>query len=78
MSSVADKWRGQAVSLYMLAMRGGASLGSLLTGLSVDRLGPRMALAISGAAACALLWFIVGGRVWSAPLESTASAPRLS
>lgn len=40
--------RGQAVSLYMLAMRGGLSLGSLLTGLSVSAFGVRQALLLNG------------------------------
>jgi len=40
--------RGQIVSLYMLAMRGGVSLGSLLTGVSVATLGVRYALLVNG------------------------------
>jgi MFS family permease len=40
--------RGQAVSLYMLAMRGSIALGSLATGLSVSWLGVRQALLING------------------------------
>jgi MFS family permease len=43
--------RGQTVSLYMLAMRGGVALGSLLTGVSVSLLGVREALLINGALA---------------------------
>jgi MFS family permease len=34
--------RGQTVSLYMLVMRGGVSIGSLLTGISVHQLGSAM------------------------------------
>ncbi len=40
--------RGQTVSLYMLAMRGGLSLGSLLTGVAVGLIGVRYALVING------------------------------
>jgi MFS family permease len=43
--------RGRTVSLYMLAMRGGVSIGSLLTGLSVSVFGIREALLINGLAA---------------------------
>jgi len=45
--------RGQTISLYMLAMRGGVSIGSLLTGLSVHALGVREALLLNGALAIA-------------------------
>jgi MFS family permease len=40
--------RGRTVSLYMLAMRGGLSIGSLLTGVTVHLLGVRHALLING------------------------------
>lgn len=53
---------GQGVSLFMLAMQGGSSLGSLLTGLSVGAYGVRHALLVNG-----LLAMIVQGalaRVW--------------
>lgn len=43
--------RGQAVSLYMLAIRGSTALGSLATGLSVSLLGIREALLLNGALA---------------------------
>ena len=43
--------RGQTVSLYMLALRGGVSIGSLATGLSAHLLGVRHALFINGALA---------------------------
>ncbi len=42
---------GQTVSLYMLAMRGGISLGALLTGAAVSVLGVRHALLLDGVAA---------------------------
>lgn len=50
--------RGQAVSLFMLAMRGGISLGSLLTGVSVSLLGVHQALLIDGILAVAVQVFI--------------------
>ena len=40
--------RGQTVSLFMLAMRGGTALGGLLTGLTVSAWGVREALALNG------------------------------
>jgi predicted MFS family arabinose efflux permease len=42
---------GQTVSLYMLALRGGISLGALLTGALVSLLGVQHALLINGLAA---------------------------
>jgi len=50
--------RGQAVSLYMLAMRGGMALGSVLTGFSVHLLGIRPALLFNGLLAIAAQVFI--------------------
>ena len=46
--------RGQAVSLFMLAMRGGVALGSLWTGAVVHGLGVRGALLLNGALALVL------------------------
>ena len=40
--------RGQTISLFMLAMRGGMSLGGLLTGVTVSVLGARNALLANG------------------------------
>jgi predicted MFS family arabinose efflux permease len=40
--------RGQTVSLFMLAMRGGTALGGLFTGLTVSAWGVREALALNG------------------------------
>ena len=45
--------RGQSVSLFMLASRGGMALGSLATGLSVSLVGIRAALLINGVLAIA-------------------------
>jgi len=46
--------RGRSISLYMLAMRGGLSIGGLLTGLSANWLGIRHALLLNGVLALAL------------------------
>jgi MFS family permease len=54
--------RGQTVSLYMLAMRGGLAVGSLLTGLAVDLLGVRQALLVNGL--LAVVAQVVIGRQW--------------
>jgi MFS family permease len=53
---------GRTASLYMLAMRGGLSIGSLLTGLSVSLLGVRHALLINGA--LAVVANLAIGRAW--------------
>jgi predicted MFS family arabinose efflux permease len=42
---------GRTVSLYMLALRGGGALGSLLTGVAVSAFGVRSALLLDGAVA---------------------------
>ncbi|HUK07419.1 MAG TPA: MFS transporter [Stellaceae bacterium] len=64
--------RGQAVSLYMLAVRGGLSIGSLLTGLSAHLLGVRQALLVNGLLAVAAQ--ITIGYGWRrAPLPQSAS-----
>lgn len=58
---------GQTVSLYMLAMRGGLSLGALLTGISASILGIRHALVLNGILAVAAQLGVA--RLWSqAPL----------
>ncbi len=51
--------RGRTISLYMLAMRGGLSLGSLLTGASIQGLGIRGALLLNGC--CAI---VLHGLIW--------------
>ncbi len=64
---------GQTVSLYMLAMRGGISLGAVLTGAAVSALGVQHALLLNG-----LLAVVVQGLValaWlRAPATDTASS----
>lgn len=69
-ASAAPELRGQTVSLYMLAMRGGVSVGSLLTGLAVNLIGVRHALLIDGV--LAMLGQIVVGRAWLAGEPITA------
>ena len=54
--------RGQTVSLFMLAMRGGMAIGSLLTGLSISHLGLRPALLLNGV--LALLIQLTLGHFW--------------
>jgi predicted MFS family arabinose efflux permease len=61
-TTASPRLRGQAVSLYMLALRGGASLGSVLTGISVCALGVRHALVINGA--LAFVAHVIVGRRW--------------
>ena len=61
-SAAAANLRGQAVSLFMLASRGGIALGALATGLSVEYFGIRNALFINGALAAAAQVQI--GRQW--------------
>jgi len=57
--TAAPRLRGETASLYQLAMRGGLSIGSLLTGLCVSGFGIRLALLVNGmvavAAQCAVL-----------------------
>ncbi len=53
---------GQTVSLYLLAMRGGISLGALLTGLSVTLMGVRHAFLLNGLLAVAAQVLIA--RTW--------------
>lgn len=65
--------RGQAVSLYMLAVRGGGALGSLLTGVSVSLLGIRNALLINGV--LAIFAQLLIGRHWrDTPTQRTPDA----
>lgn len=69
-SSAPARIRGQTVSLFMLAMRGGMALGSLVTGAAVHLLGVREALLLNGM--LAVLLHLVVGRAWR-----NASLPRL-
>ncbi len=62
-STASPQLLGQTVGLYMLAMRGGISLGALLTGAVAGLLGVRHALLLDGLAALAVqsavarMWF---------------------
>lgn len=72
-ATVAASRRGRTISLFMLAVRGGMSIGSLLTGISVSLIGVRYALLINGV--LALIAHIVIGRRWtSTALVTTAHA----
>jgi len=61
-ASASSQLRGQTVSLYMLALRGGTSAGGLLTGASVSLLGVRHALLINGG--LAVMAIIIVSRRW--------------
>jgi len=61
-SVTAQRMRGRTISLYMLALRGGVSIGSLLTGMSVHMLGVQQALLINGI--LAVVSQIIVGREW--------------
>jgi len=52
--TTSDELRGQAVSLYMLALRGGVAVGAVATGAAVQALGTRGAIVADGAAAIAV------------------------
>jgi len=54
--------RGQTVSLFMMAMRGGTAIGSLATGMTVEFFGVREALLIN--AMLALIAQAALGRTW--------------
>ena len=68
-SSAERRFLGRSVSLYMLSMQGGMSLGALLTGVSVSLLGVRDALLLNGAIAIAV--HLTVARIWAEapPLE---------
>jgi len=69
--TVGPDLRGQTASLYMLAIRGGRSVGDLATGASIHVLGVRHALLVNGALAIVLQ--LVVGRMWTArpiPVEA--------
>ena len=54
--------RGQTISLYMLVMRGGLSIGGLLAGVTADLFGVRYALLLNGV--LALVAHAIIGRQW--------------
>jgi predicted MFS family arabinose efflux permease len=61
-TTASPRLRGQIISLYMLAMSTGISLGNLLTGVSVSLLGVSDALLINGSLAVLAHFFI--GQKW--------------
>jgi len=62
-SSANRRFLGKTVSLYMLSMQGGMSLGALFTGISVSILGVRNALLLNGA--LAITAHLSVARLWS-------------
>ena len=65
-SSVGSDLRGRIGSLYALAMRGSAALGSILTGVVVSHLGIRTGLLINGGlAVVSQSWLVVSA--WRKP-----------
>jgi len=77
-ATAAPAQRGQTVSMYMLAIRGGMALGSIVTGTSVGLLGIRTALALDGM--LAVVVHIAIGRIWlrcalPAPAEPSTGQP---
>jgi MFS family permease len=74
-ASAVPDLRGETISLYMLALRGGVSVGSLVTGASVSLLGARQALLINGLIAVVAQFAV--GREWfrsSLPAPGTGAA----
>ncbi len=55
-TSVSDTLRGRAMSIYALAFRGGAPIGSLITGVVVEHFGVQIALAINGIGLLIVVW----------------------
>lgn len=66
-SQADDQSRGQTASLYMLAMRGGLSLGNLATGAIISLSSVRLAFFVNGLLAIAVQAFIFR-RKFSAPI----------
>ena len=60
---------GQAVSLYMLAMSAGFSLGALLTGVMVSAIGVQPALLIDGIVAVVVQVAGAGPSLWARRLS---------
>ena len=60
---------GQAVSLYMLAMSAGFSMGALVTGAMVNVIGVQPALLLDGIAACVVQVAGAGPSLWARRLS---------
>ena len=55
-----NEMRGRVMSIYMVAFRGGMPLGSLVTGLAIDRIGAPAAIAVNGVLLTLVaVWFLV-------------------
>jgi predicted MFS family arabinose efflux permease len=55
-----NEMRGRVMSIYMVAFRGGMPLGSLVTGLAIDRIGAPAAIAVNGVLlSLVAAWFLV-------------------
>ncbi len=63
LSTAPPSVRGQVISLYMLVMRGGLALGSLMSGVSISLIGIRQGLLLNGALAIGTHLFL--RRRWS-------------
>ena len=61
---------GRTVSLYMLAVRGGSSIGALLTGIEISVVGVQRALLFNGFAAVVAQAFIARTWLLSVPMTS--------
>jgi predicted MFS family arabinose efflux permease len=70
-ATVAASRRGRIISLFMLAMRGGMSIGSLMTGISISLIGVRYALLLDGL--LALATHIMIGQRWTRKALPTPS-----
>jgi predicted MFS family arabinose efflux permease len=71
-SSIDDRMRGRVSSMYTLALRGGAPIGNLATGVVVSHWGVRTALFVNGALAIACHAALIGraGRRYRARAEA--------
>jgi predicted MFS family arabinose efflux permease len=61
-ATAAPSLRGQTISLFMLAVRGGISVGSFMTGVSVSLFGVRYALLTNGI--LAVIGHVIVGSLW--------------
>ena len=65
--------RGRVMSIYMVAFRGGMPLGSLVTGLAIDRVGAPAAIAVNG-----VLLSVVAALVSAAPRRARRRRDQLT
>jgi hypothetical protein len=71
--TVPDELRGRVVSSYMVALRSGMPLGSLVAGMFADLLSPPVVIASNGAVLCALAVFMLARK--HGTLQRVTSAP---